>query len=495
MESVRSASRSKATAGPLVGACALAAAGIASQSLDFALPAGRVSSPAGYGQAAQHTASPSETAVGAPTSARQAASAPAALAAMAVAGSALGTAAGSRRRRAAVAQRASRVNPDDFSDVCEQTGITLSRYLIESTKRGVIDSDLASVFNSIREASKVISKLVNTAPLRQAELLGLEGEVNVQGEDQKKLDVITNDVFKAALQYTGKLGTLASEEEDAPVIGTNASDALPVLSDTFAETGKYVCVFDPLDGSSNVDAGIPVGTIFGVFREPDADACELPDDLDQLSSEEAQCLAGALQPGKALVASGYVLYSASTELVLTIGRGVIGFTLDASIGEFVLTRPTIEIPKRGKIYSLNQANINEWDEPMQKYIQAIRSGSGESGKAYSLRYIGSMVGDIHRTLLYGGIFAYPADSKNQDGKLRLLYEGAPMSMIMEQAGGKAVTGHSRVLDIPPTKVHQRVPVILGSPEDVDECQKYYFESNDPVLKARCEARLQGLAKA
>jgi fructose-1,6-bisphosphatase I len=343
--------------------------------------------------------------------------------------------------------------------------------------------------NSVREASKVIAKLVNTAPLKQAELLGLEGEVNVQGEDQKKLDVITNDVFKRALQYTGKLGTLASEEEDAPVIGTNESDALPVLSDSFAETGKYVCVFDPLDGSSNVDAGIPVGTIFGVFREPDPEACDLPEDLDKMNAEEMQCLAGALQPGKALVCSGYVLYSASTELVLTIGRGVVGFTLDSSIGEFVLTRPKIEIPARGKIYSLNQANINEWDKPMQDYIKAVRSGNGQTGKNYSLRYIGSMVGDIHRTLLYGGIFAYPADTKNQDGKLRLLYEGAPMSMIMEQAGGKAITGYTRVMDIPPSKVHQRVPVILGSKEDVDECQKYYLDSDDAALKERCMRRM------
>jgi len=500
METVRTGNRSKA-AGPLVGACGLAAVGLASQAssgfVALAPPAGRAASAAATStepSASQPAVAASVDAVGSAHSPAGQASVPAtALAAVAAAGATL-SAAGSRRRRAAgtraAALTARRVSPDEFQDVCEQTGITLSRYLIEMSKRGIIDSDLASIFNSIREASKVIAKLVNTAPLKQAELLGLEGEINVQGEDQKKLDVITNDVFKRALQYTGKLGTLASEEEDAPVAGSNASEVLPVLSDTFAETGKYVCVFDPLDGSSNVDAGIPVGTIFGVFREPDPEVCELPEDLTNLNAEEAQCLAGALQPGKALVASGYVLYSASTELVLTIGRGVIGFTLDASIGEFVLTRPSIKIPARGKIYSLNQANINDWDEPMQKYVKAVRSGAGETGKPYSLRYIGSMVGDIHRTLLYGGIFAYPADTKNKDGKLRLLYEGAPMSMIMEQAGGKAVTGFTRVLDIPPVKVHQRVPVILGSPDDVDECQKYYFESNDAALRQSCEARLK-----
>lgn len=418
-------------------------------------------------------------------------SAPVVLAA-AMGASAVGAA---RRQRAKTSKprTATRV-VDEFEDVCEQTGVTLSRYCIELANRGKIDEDLNSIFNSIREAAKVIAKLVNTAPLQQAELLGLQGEINVQGEDQKKLDVITNDVFKNALRYTGKLGTLASEEEDEPVDGSvGGSEAIPLLSDEFADTGKYICVFDPLDGSSNVDAGIPVGTIFGVFEEPSPAECELPADLSKgLSEEQQRCLAGTLQPGKSLVAAGYVLYSASTELVLTFGQGVVGFTLDTSIGEFVMTRPSIQIPPRGKIYSANTGNIGEWDQPMREYIQTIRAGKGETDTPYSLRYIGSMVGDIHRTLLYGGIFAYPADNKNQDGKLRLLYEGAPMSFIMEQAGGKAITGHSRVLDIPPVGVHQRVPVILGSAEDVEECKKFFDESNDPALKARCEKRLQGL---
>lgn len=379
-----------------------------------------------------------------------------------------------------------------IDDVCEHSGISLTRYLMELSKLGHIDEDLVSVLDSIREASKVIAKLVNTAPLRQAEMLGYEGAVNVQGEDQKKLDVITNDIFKKALRYTGKLGTLASEEEDTPVVGVNG-ESIGNLSEGFADTGKYVCVFDPLDGSSNVDAGIPVGTIWGVFREPNKEECNLPDDISTgMNAEQMKCLAGTLQPGKDLVCAGYVLYSSSTEMVITVGRGVVGFTLDTSIGEFVLTRPEIQIPKRGKIYSCNQANIGEWDEPMRNYIRDIQNGRGETGKAYSLRYIGSMVGDIHRTLLYGGIFAYPADSKNLDGKLRLLYEGAPMSFIMEQAGGKAITGHSRVLEIPPVKVHQRVPVILGSADDVDECKKYFDKSTDPALKARCEQRMRGL---
>jgi fructose-1,6-bisphosphatase I len=354
--------------------------------------------------------------------------------------------------------------------------------MLEMNRQNVVDNDLMLIFNSIREASKVISKLVQEAPLRQAELLGLEGEVNVQGEDQKKLDVITNDVLKSALQYTGKLGTLASEEEDNPVPGERSDGVL-------ADTGNYVCCFDPLDGSSNVDAGIAVGTIFGIFKEPDADECIISDG-NMLSGSEVECLAGALQPGKALVAAGYVLYSSSTEMVFTLGKGCVGFTLDAGIGEFVLTRPSMKIPPRGKIYSLNEANIDEWDEPMRKYVKAVQSGKGETGIKYSARYIGSMVGDVHRTLLYGGIFAYPSDSKNKDGKLRLLYEAAPMSFVLEQAGGKAITGYSRVMDIPPKGVHQRVPVILGSPDDVSECQKYFLESEDPALKEKCMKRLE-----
>jgi len=394
----------------------------------------------------------------------------------------------SSRSRATRAQVKSMQEDYGFVGVCDQTGVTLNRYMLEMYRRGAIDEDIQSIFNSIREATKVIANLVNRAPLRQAELLGLQGEVNVQGEDQKKLDVITNDVLKRALQYTGKLGTIASEEEDAPVPGQGGvMDA--VEEAVMTETGKYVCVFDPLDGSSNVDAGIAVGTIFGVFKESDDNECAVPTNATDLSEAEAACLAQTLQPGKNLVAAGYVLYSSSVELVFTIGSGVVGFTLDESIGEFVLSRPSITIPPRGNIYSVNEANIQDWDEPMRQYIRDIQAGKGETGKKYSLRYIGSMVGDVHRTLLYGGMFAYPADKKNQDGKLRLLYEAAPMSFIVEQAGGMSITGHSRVMDIPPVQVHQRVPIILGSKEDIEECKNYYEKSDDPVLKERCARRL------
>jgi len=380
-----------------------------------------------------------------------------------------------------------------FTDVCEQTGITLARYMIELEKRGLVDGELNLIMNSIREATKVIASLVRKAPLQQAELLGLEGGINVQGEDQKKLDVITNEVLKNALRYTGKLGTMASEEEDAPVAGGAMDDD---LNDEFntkivGESGNYICVFDPLDGSSNVDAGVPVGTIFGIFKEdPEAD-CILEDNSDALNNQELMCLAQTLQPGKNLVAAGYVFYSSSTELVVTFGHGVAGFTLDLDVGDFKLTRPSIEIPKRGKIYSVNQANMSQWDEPMRDYITDIMDGKGETKTPYALRYIGSMVGDVHRTLLYGGVFAYPADKKHQDGKLRLLYEGAPMAFIVEQAGGKAITGHSNVMDIPPVNVHQRVPVILGSADDIDECFGYFDRCDNPELRERCMNRLKG----
>eukprot|EP00908_Phaeocystis_cordata_P009722 Transcript_20515.p1 GENE.Transcript_20515~~Transcript_20515.p1 ORF type:complete len:385 (-),score=108.46 Transcript_20515:248-1402(-) len=213
----------------------------------------------------------------------------------------------------------------------------------------------------------------------------------------------------------------------------------------------------------------------------------------------AQCLAATLQPGTSLVASGYCLYSSSTFFALTLGAGVQIFTLDTQIGEFVLTHPNVKIPERGAIYSMNEANRPMWDQPLRSYIEDIQSGQGESGKAYSSRYIGSMVGDVHRTLLYGGVFGYPADAKNRNGKIRLLYEAAPMAYLVEQAGGLATTGKTRIMDLVPQNVHQRVPVILGSPDDVKECRRYYdaftasatMDGSDEAkaIRARCFTRL------
>lgn len=217
-----------------------------------------------------------------------------------------------------------------------------------------------------------------------------------------------------------------------------------------------------------MDAGIPTGTIIGVYEHDEA--CEVdPACIDEECTEqEALCLANTLQPGTNLIAAAYCLYSSSTFLALTLGNGVYIFTLDEAIGEFVLSKPNVKIPETSAIYSFNEANLEMWDEPMRETVLKWREGTGASGKKFSSRYIGSMVGDVHRTLLYGGVFGYPGDTKNPNGKLRLLYEGAPMSFIMEQAGGLSTTGTERVMEIKPKVVHQRIPVVMGSKNDVQE---------------------------
>lgn len=350
-----------------------------------------------------------------------------------------------------------------FSEECSYTGITLTRYMIEFARANPSMDELESIFASIGTACKTISTLVRRSSMNG--LIGLQGgggSVNVQGEEQKKLDVITNEVLKNALRFSGKMATLASEEEDAPVAVDDDGiyDQYKKADIVIEEGNKYVAVFDPLDGSSNVDAGIPTGTIFGIFDEGDA-TCVVDENMP-LTVAEQECLASTLRPGNALIASGYCLYSSATHFVFTLGAGVQGFTLDESNGEFVLTHPDIMLPERGKIYSLNEGNRWSWDNALRDYVTAIQKGEGESGVAYTSRYIGSMVGDVHRTLLYGGIFAYAGDKKNVNGKLRLLYEAAPMSFLIEQAGGLAVTGLHRIMDIVPSGVHQRVPVRRAS---------------------------------
>ncbi|KAJ1629404.1 chloroplast fructose-1,6-bisphosphatase [Pavlovales sp. CCMP2436] len=385
-----------------------------------------------------------------------------------------------------------------FDEECAYTGITLTRYMIEFSRANPEMVELESIFASIQTACKTISNLVRRSAMTG--LTGLQGgggAMNIQGEEQKKLDLITNDVLKNALRFSGKMGVLASEEEDVPVQMDDTGDAYAAsrAKDIVIEEGnKYVAVFDPLDGSSNVDAGIPTGTIFGIFDEGDTN-CVI-DDSSTLSAEAQECLASTLKPGNALIASGYCLYSSATHFVFTLGAGVQGFTLDETIGEFILTHPDITLPPRGKIYSLNEGNRWSWDDALRDYVTAIQKGEGESKVAYTSRYIGSMVGDVHRTLLYGGIFAYAGDKKNVNGKLRLLYEAAPMSFLIEQAGGLAVTGLHRIMDIIPSGVHQRVPVIMGSTDDVAECQKYYKAeaAKNPAMKQRCDARMAPLIK-
>jgi fructose-1,6-bisphosphatase I len=354
-----------------------------------------------------------------------------------------------------------------FDEVCETTGVTLTRFMLEVASLNPELKEITALFGAINTAGKAITNLVKRSQLPSSSTLGYGGEVNVQGEDQKKLDVITNELLKRALRFTGKLGVLASEEEDAPVdlVGKSQSDSQEIF---FEEGEKYVAVFDPLDGSSNVDAGIPTGTIIG-FYEHDENCAVDPDCVDEdCTEQEAQCLANTLQPGTNLVAAAYILYSSSTFFVLTLGNGVYMFTLDETIGEFILSKPNVKIPESSKIYSFNEANIDMWDEPMRKTVEAWRKGTGVTKERFSSRYIGSMVGDVHRTLLYGGVFGYPGDTKNPNGKLRLLYEGAPMSFIMEQAGGLSTTGKERVMEIQPNVVHQRIPVIMGSKINVQE---------------------------
>jgi fructose-1,6-bisphosphatase I len=381
------------------------------------------------------------------------------------------------------------LNEPVFPEVCEFAGVTLSRYVLEMARANPDKpelNELVSVMTAVERACKTISSLVRRSPM--SGLTGLQeggGSINVQGEEQKKLDVITNTVLKNALRFTGKMGVLASEEEDEPVgMEDERAETYQWNKEVvLEESGKYVAVFDPLDGSSNVDANIPTGTIFGIFEEPDS--CEVLDgDGDGVVSDEEfrDCMGATLQSGNKLVIAGYCLYSAATELVMSFGgKTCQGFTLDEQVGEFVLTKPNMQVPARGKpIYSINEANRWMWDPELTEYITTIQKGEGETGKQYSSRYIGSMVGDVHRTLLYGGIFGYAGDKKNPNGKLRLLYEAAPMAFIVEAAGGAAVSGTGqRILDIDPAKdssgkgVHQRVPVFLGSKDDVAEMRSYY----------------------
>lgn len=325
--------------------------------------------------------------------------------------------------------------------------ITLTRsVLAEQFRLGpAATGDLTLLLNAIQVTSKFIATNVRKA--RLINLVGLAGETNVQGEEQKKLDVLSDDIMVNALRACGKTAVLVSEEREEAVI---IEDRLK---------GKYCVVFDPLDGSSNIDAGVNIGTIFGIYKVREGSTGTIDD---------------VLRPGSEMVAAGYTMYGSSANLVLTMGNGVNGYTLDNALGEFILTHPDIKIPPRGKIYSFNEGNSMYFHPPVLNYLESIKYP--KSGKApYSARYIGSMVADVHRTLLYGGIFGYPDDKKSKSGKLRILYEAFPMAMLTEQAGGVAITGTGRILDIKPTSIHQRCPVFLGSKEDVEDLAKFYKE--------------------
>lgn len=314
-------------------------------------------------------------------------------------------------------------------------GTTLES-LITSGMRGApgATGELSSLLNAIALAVRIIHTKVRAAGL--AGMLGYTGETNVQGEAVQKLDVLANDILVAVLEKSGKCSLVASEE----------LEKVKALS----ESGKYVVAFDPLDGSSNIDVNISIGTIFCVLRATD----------------------GFIQPGSKIVAAGYSVYGSATTMVLSTGAGVHGFTLDPGVGEFFLSHPSIRCPEKGSIYSVNEGNFARWDDRVKKWAHWIKSEDKAQGLPYGHRYVGSLVADAHRTLLKGGIFAYPADKKSPEGKLRLLYEANPVAYIFEQAGGAATNGHARILDIQPKALHDRTPLVVGSKHDVEAFRQF-----------------------
>jgi fructose-1,6-bisphosphatase I len=319
--------------------------------------------------------------------------------------------------------------------------ITLTRHIVnEERKFPEATGQFTNMMNDLSFAAKRISYHTNKAGL--LDVLGETGDINVQGERVQKLDQFAHDTMVKALDHGGNLCVMASEEEEGTI---------PIPK--HHPLGKYVCLFDPLDGSSNIDANVSVGTIFSIYRRitPDGTPGSLKD---------------CLQPGYKQICAGYVIYGSSTMLVYTTGSGVHGFTLDPSYGEFVLSHPDIKMPKKSKIYSVNESNFDYWDKALQNYIRWLKEVDEKTGRPYNSRYIGSMVADIHRNLLYGGIFLYPASTKSPNGKLRLMYEANPMALIVEQAGGRASNGTTNILDIEPEDLHQRVPLVIGSELDV-----------------------------
>jgi fructose-1,6-bisphosphatase I len=299
--------------------------------------------------------------------------------------------------------------------------------------------------HSLQFSFKSIAYYIRRATL--INLTGLAGSSNTTGDDQKKLDVIGNDVFIAAMKGSGKCRILVSEEEEEAIIFDEHPNA------------RYAVVCDPIDGSSNLDAGVSVGTIFGIFK--------LPDDI--LGPGKSVTAKDILRPGTEMVAAGFTMYGASAQLVITMKNGgVNGFTLENSLGEFILTHPNMQLPTKRAIYSVNEGNSMYWDDWCNAYFHSLKH-PGEGGKPYSARYIGSMVADAYRTLLYGGVFAYPADSKSPKGKLRILYECAPMAMLFENAGGLAVNSRmERLLSVQPEHIHDRSGVFLGSKDEVQK---------------------------
>jgi len=319
--------------------------------------------------------------------------------------------------------------------------VTIERHIIDQERKfPEATGAFSGILYEIALAAKIISREVNMAGL--VDILGGTGRQNVHGEHVKKLDIWAHEVIFKALDHSGHLCCMASEE---------AEEILPIPKKF--PTGRYVLLYDPLDGSSNIEANVSIGTIFSLHRK--------------ISTAERGSLEDCLQPGHRQVAAGYVVYGSSTMLVYSTGAGVHGFTLDPSIGEFCLSHPSMIIPKNGKTYSVNQGNFLSFTEGLKQYLRYCRDIDNATNRPYSARYIGSMVADFHRNLINGGIFMYPGDTKNPRGKLRLMYECAPMAFLVEQAGGAATDGTRRILDIQPTDLHERTPLVIGSRDDVE----------------------------
>lgn len=327
--------------------------------------------------------------------------------------------------------------------------MTLDEYTIQETRKfPQATGELSALLRDIGLACKMINKQVNKAGLVDG-ILGKQGTSNVQGEEQMKLDVYADETLISVLRNSADCAGVASEENDDFVC----------FDDEFSMQSKYVVLFDPLDGSSNIDCNASIGTIFAIYRRIT--------DLGTPCTKE-----DFLQPGNRLMAAGYVIYGSSTMMVYATRQSANGFTLEPSIGEFCLSHPDIKCSEKGKIYSINQGNTVKYSQGVKNFLEHCMEDNKEENRPYSHRYIGSMVADVHRTLIKGGIFLYPADRSNKNGKLRLMYECNPMAFLMEAAGGMATTGTQRILDIDPTDLHQRVPIFIGSKNLVTKALEY-----------------------
>lgn len=321
--------------------------------------------------------------------------------------------------------------------------VTIERFIIEQERRHPqATGELSNLLYDIALAGKIVSQQVRRAGL--SDILGSLGTTNVQGEVQQKLDVFASETLHNALSYGGRVCVMASEEVEEPL---TPPPGVPI--------GKYVVLYDPLDGSSNIDVNISIGTIFGIYRR-------------RTSGSGSGTLEDVLRAGRELVAAGYVIYGSSTMLVYSTGQGVHGFTLEPSIGEFLLSHPNIATPEVGKYYSVNESNFQRWTPDVRAVVKTFKEGDGDGSiKGKNARYIGSLVADFHRNLMAGGIFLYPADTKSPHGKLRLLYEASPLAFVAEHAGGAATDGQRPILEIEPEELHQRTPLVIGSKQDVE----------------------------